>query len=176
MIWKMPVAWPAAASPAYADGRVFFALGAGKVNEDSAESSGAILCLDAHADSPKRLWEFRTDGSVLGTPALSDDRLYFCSRKGQCCALRQSDGELQWKIQLESGVVAAPVAAGARLYVLTVNGELLCLDAATGNVLWRFENLKPHADEDVYSSPTLANSRLYLAVGGKLFCIGDAEK
>ncbi len=173
LVWKLPVPMPAAAAPAHANGRVFFALGAGKVNEDAANSQGLILCLDANADSPKRLWEYAADSAVLATPALAGESLFFCSRKGQVGALRQSDGQVQWKKQLDAGVVASPVVAGNRLYLLTTSGILYCLDVGNGETHWRFDELKPHADDDVYSSPTLAQGRLYVAVGSKLFCIGE---
>ncbi len=174
IVWKLPVALPAAAAPAHANGRVFFALGAGKVNEAAADSRGAAICLDANGDFPKRLWEYPADSAVLATPALAGESVFICSRRGWCYALRQSDGHVQWKKQLDGGVVASPVVAGNRLYVLTTSGFLYCLNLADGELVWRFDELKRHAKDDVYSSPTLVDGRLYLAAGGKLFCIGDS--
>ena len=172
VVWRVPAPLPVCSSPAFADGRVFFGLGNGKVNEEAERPQGAVWALDAATG--QRLWEFRTAQAVFGTPALADGRLYVTARDGHCYCLHQHDGTLAWKQPLDAAVIASPVVAGGKVYVVSVTGALYCLDAGTGRVIWRFDELKLHApDADVYSSPALVKGRLYLAVGSKLFCIGD---
>jgi outer membrane protein assembly factor BamB len=56
---------------------------------------------------------------------------------------------------------------------LTVGGVLSCLDAADGRELWTLGPLGDADVDDAYASPVLVRGRLYVAVGGKVFCIGD---
>jgi outer membrane protein assembly factor BamB len=170
VIWKIPSPLPLAGSPAYAAGRVCFALGNGKLNVDADKPDGRIWCLDAKGGD--RLWEFRAAGSILSSPAVLDGTVYCCSRDRHCYALQQSDGAVIWKRDLGEPIVASPAVTRRSIYVLTVGGALYCLDSATGEPIWRFDELK-NDEDDAYSSPTLAAGRLYVASGGKLFCVGD---
>ena len=63
------------------------------------------------------------------------------------------------------------VVAGDKVYVLTVSGSLVCLASGDGAELWRQSLEVP--DDDAYASPTLAGRRLYVAAGGKLYCLGE---
>ena len=71
--WKVPVPIPAAGAPAAADGRVFFALGNGKLNADVDAPDGRLWCLSAFDGKPH--WEFRAGSSILGSPVVAGDRV-----------------------------------------------------------------------------------------------------
>ena len=45
-VWKIPAPVPLAGAPAAADGRVFFTLGNGKLNEDADAPDGRVWCLE----------------------------------------------------------------------------------------------------------------------------------
>jgi outer membrane protein assembly factor BamB len=76
-----------------------------------------------------------------------------------------------WKVDLGGPINASPIVAGGKVYVMTVSGLLACLSADDGKELWRLTLDVP--DDDAYSSPTLAEGKLYVAASGKLYCIGD---
>ncbi len=170
VLWKIPAPLPLAAAPACAAGRVIFSLGNGKLSADADQPEGRIWCLDAA--SGDRQWEFRAAGSILSSPAALDGRVYCCSRDRHCYALRETNGDVLWKRDLGEPIAASPVVTHRAVYVLTVSGTLHCLDAATGETNWRLDDLK-NEDDDAYSSPALADGRLYVASGGKLYCLGD---
>ncbi len=170
VIWKIPSPLPLAGSPAVAAGRVFFALGNGKLNVDADKPEGRIWCLDAR--NGDRLWEFRAAGSILSSPAVLDGKIYNGSRDRHCYAIAETNGEVIWKRDLGEPIVASPVVTHKSIYVLTVGGTLYCLDSSTGEPIWRFDELR-NDEDDTYSSPTLAKGRLYIASGGKLFCVGE---
>jgi outer membrane protein assembly factor BamB len=160
-------------SPAYAEGRVVFGLGNGKLGQDAAQPQGAVWCLDA-ADGSE-LWTLATGNSVMATPAAAGGRIVAPCTDGWCYGIESSSGRLLWKTRLPAPIAASPVVAAGKVYLLTVEGHLSCLDLAEGKVLW---SLPPLADgvDDAYASPVLVHGRLYVALGGKVFCIGDASQ
>jgi outer membrane protein assembly factor BamB len=170
VIWKIPAPLPLAGAPACLAGRVVFSLGNGKLDADADKPEGRLWCLDAA--SGERQWEFRAEGSILSSPAALDGKVFCCSRDRHCYSLRDSDGDVLWKRDLGEPIVASPVVTHRAVYVLTTSGTLFCLDASSGEITWRIDDLK-NDDDDAYSSPALVDGRLYVASGGKLFCLGD---
>ena len=168
-LWKVPSPLPVPDALAHADGRVFAGLGNGKFDQDADRPAGALWCLDAATG--QRLWEAKAGAGVLGTPALMGSSVVFGSRDRSCRAVAQRDGKPLWRVDAGGPIVASPIAAGGKVYVLTVEGRLACLDGATGRQLWHLALDVP--DADAYSSPMLAGGRLYVAVGGKVLCLGD---
>ncbi|HEV3237877.1 MAG TPA: PQQ-binding-like beta-propeller repeat protein [Gemmataceae bacterium] len=94
-----------------------------------------------------------------------------------------------WKFVPEgNGTIAStPLADGDRLFVATAQssgvfgkafGKLYCLDSATGQKRWEFDD--GGAMKQVFSSPCLANGRLYVGEGFhqdadcKLYCVDAA--
>lgn len=169
--WKTPAPLPVPASPAYANGRVFFGLGNGKMTEDADNPQGAIWCLDAKTGA--RLWQVDVASSVLGVPVLDKEHVYFGARNGFCYCLNQQDGAVVWKKDLKSPISASLVLAGGKIYGLTVDGKVFALAAADGQEIWKLLELQEHADDQAVSSPMLAKGKLFVAVGSQVFCIGD---
>jgi outer membrane protein assembly factor BamB len=168
-IWRVTAPMPLPASPAYASGRVYFGLGNGKFDIDADQPAGAVWCLDV--EKGESVWQFETAGSVLATPAIAGARVFACARDGHCYCLSQASGDRLWKVDLGGPINASPIVAGGKVYVLTVSGLLACLSVEEGKELWRLTLDVP--DDDAYSSPTLSDGQLYVAAGGKLYCIGD---
>lgn len=71
--------------------------------------------------------------------------------------------------------VPCPVIANGKVYVLGDKGELSCLDMETGEILW--EGKFPRSKEKYYSSPLLADGKLYcLRADGMLFVASAGDK
>lgn len=168
-LWRTPTPLPVPASPAVAGDRVFVGLGNGKVDYDAEDPAGAVWCLDAASGA--KLWEFRTSKAVLATPAVSGNRVFVGSRDERCYCLNADSGDVVWSVSVGAPLVASPVAAGGRVCFVTTTGLILCLEAATGTEAWRFEIDVPN--DDVFASPTLADGRLYVAAGGRVYCLGN---
>jgi outer membrane protein assembly factor BamB len=170
-LWDRPaeISFPAAAS--YADGGVFLSLGNGKFSGEAAQPEGKVWRLSA-IDGQK-VWEFPLASSVLTSAVPQDGRVHFVAHNGECYGLDAATGDRLWKYDLGEEVVSSPVVSGGRMFVVSRHGSVVCLDAATGNEHWRFEELRD-STADVYSSPVLANGRLYVAIGAKVYCLGDA--
>lgn len=171
LLWQRRHELRVTGSPAWAEGRVVFGVGNGKLGQDADQPQGAVWCLDAANGS--ELWTFRTGNSVMATPAVADGRIVAPCTDGFCYCLDQATGNLLWKRQVSGPAAASPVIAGGRVYVLTTSGRLTCHDLTDGRELWDSGPLGGEDVDDAYASPVLVNGRLYVAIGGKILCLGD---
>jgi outer membrane protein assembly factor BamB len=170
-LWERPSELPFPAAASYADGGVFLGLGNGKLSGEAAQPRGMVWRLSA-SDRQKE-WEFPLASSVLSSPIPADGRVHFVARSGECYGLDAASGERLWKHEIGEDVLSSPIVSGGRMFVVTSHGSVVCLDARSGQEIWRLDELR-QATAEVYSSPMLANGRIYVAIGGKVHCVGDA--
>ena len=171
--WRVVMELPVPAALSYHDGGVLVSLGNGKMNQEHAQPRGAVWRLSAATG--EREWEFPLAASVLSSPVVVGNQIFFVARNGACHALHAKSGEQLWHGDLNEAVVAAPIVSGGRMFIVTCLGTVYALDIRNGNIVWTFDKLKSTGAE-VYSSPVLVDGKLYLAIGGKLHCLGDVTK
>ncbi len=169
-IWKVNTPLPVPGCASHSNGRIYVGLGNGKLGLEADKPAGAVWCLDAKTG--EKLWTFDTKAAVYSTPALANGHCYFTSYDHHVYCLDDATGNLKWKVNLGSPLTTAPVVTSDDVVVITVEGIVKCLNAADGKVRWSFDQLKT-PDADVYASPTLSGGRLYVAVRGKVHCLGD---
>ena len=156
------------ASPVYADGRVFFAMG-----QSPGHGNGPSLI---YAISPngqgdvtgsRLLWTSREIGRVVGTPIVKDGLLYVADLGGTVHCLDAATGAHVWKHETNEEIWGSLLLAGGRLYVGTVDGNMTVLRAG-----WRKEVLAQiEMDAPLYSRPTLVGDALYVATARRLYLI-----
>jgi polyvinyl alcohol dehydrogenase (cytochrome) len=89
----------------------------------------------------QELWRFDTDGPVISTPAVVNDRVYAAANTGTIYALTR-DGELLWQTTLDAPslfvtkVTVSPVVTSRTLVIGDMAGQIHGLDVETGNVRW----------------------------------------
>ena len=112
------------ASPVFADGRVFVAMG-----QSPGHGNGPSLI---HAISPngqgdvtgsRLLWTSREVGRVVGTPIAKDGLLYVGDLGGTIHCLDAATGAHVWKHETNEAIWGSLLLAGDRLYVGNVEGE-----------------------------------------------------
>ncbi len=156
------------ASPVYAEGRVFLALG-----QDPSHGDGPSLL---HAVSPngqgdvtntRLLWTCREVGRVVGSPMVKDGLLYVGDLGGRVQCLDAATGALVWKHETNGAIWGCLLLAGERLYVGNVDGDMTVLRAGRRKeVLAQIE-----MGAALYSRPALVGDVLYLATASRLTCI-----
>jgi outer membrane protein assembly factor BamB/HEAT repeat protein len=156
------------ASPVFADGRVFVAMG-----QDPTHGNGPSLI---HAISPngqgdvtesRLLWTSREIGRVVGMPIVKDGLLYVGDLGGTLHCLDAATGAQLWKHETNDAIWGCLLLAGERLYVGNIEGSMTVLRAGRRKeVLAQIEMNAP-----LYSRPAVVGDALYLATANRLYLI-----
>jgi outer membrane protein assembly factor BamB len=156
------------ASPVFADGRVFVAMG-----QSPGHGNGPSLI---HAISPngqgdvtssRLLWTSREVGRVVGTPIAKDGLLYVGDLGGTIHCLDAATGAQVWTHETLDAIWGCFLLAGDRLYVGNVEGSMTVLRAGRRKeVLAKIE-----MDAPLYSRPAVVGDALYLATANRLYLI-----
>ncbi|KYK24028.1 hypothetical protein AYK24_06850 [Thermoplasmatales archaeon SG8-52-4] len=147
-------------SPAVYDGKVF--IGA------HDPSPGCMYCLDA--DTGEEIWIFQNIDSP-GSPALSNDRIYFGSQDFNVYCLYADNGTKIWTYKTEGkNTYSIRITIyDDKIYAGGDDG-LYCLDIDEGDLVWKYPT-----DDRIYSTPCTANGYVYFAPDDpQLFCL-DAD-
>ena len=156
------------ASPVFADGRVFVAMG-----QDPTHGDGPSLI---HAISPngqgdvtrsRLLWTSREVGRVVGTPIAKDGLLYVGDLGGTVHCLDAATGAHVWKHETNEAIWGSLLLAGDRLYVGNVEGSMTVLRGGRRKELLA----QIEMDAPLYSRPALIGDALYLATARRLYLI-----
>jgi outer membrane protein assembly factor BamB len=156
------------ASPVFADGRVFVAMG-----QSPGHGTGPSLI---HAISPnghgdvtgsRLLWTSREVGRVVGTPIAKDGLLYVGDLGGTIHCLDAATGAHVWKHETNEAIWGSLLLAGDRLYVGNVEGSMSVLRAGRRKQLLA----QIEMDAPLYSPPATMGDALYLATATRLYLI-----
>ena len=113
------------------------------------------------------------------SPTLADGRLYVVDNSANLHALDAATGEHLWELSLGRVGKGSPVAADGRLYLTEVNGRFVIVEPGEeeGKILDLEEIAIAGADRmaEIYSSPAIANGRIYFTTEEGLYCLGDAD-
>ena len=145
------------ASPVFADGRVFIAMG-----QSPGHGNGPSL---VHAISPngqgdvtgsRLLWTSREVGRVVGTPIAKDGLLYVGDLGGTVHCLDAATGAHVWKHETHEAIWGSLLLAGDRLYVGNVEGRMTVLRAGRRKELLA----QIEMDAPLYSRPAVIGDAL----------------
>src|SRR6185369_4825044 len=156
------------ASPVFADGRVFVAMGMDPTHGDGPSLIYAISPNgQGDVTEPKLLLTSRDVGPVVGTPIVKDGLLYVGDLGGTVHCLDAATGVQVWKHETNEEIWGCLLLAGDRLYAGTVEGNMTVLRAGRRKeVLAQIE-----MDAPLYSRPTVVGDALYLATASRLYLI-----
>jgi outer membrane protein assembly factor BamB len=156
------------ASPVFADGRVFVAMG-----QSPGHGNGPSFI---HAMSPngqgdvtksRLLWTSREVGRVVGTPIEKDGLLYVGDAGGTVHCLDAATGAHVWKHETNGAIWGCLLLAGNRLYIGNEEGTMTVLRAGRRKQLLA----QIEMDAPLYSPPALIGDALYLATANRLYLI-----
>lgn len=163
--WRTPVPLPAWGSPVAAGGRVYAALGNGRLTraaEWPERPAGAVVCLDPANGNV--VWTYHTPDAVFCQPAVAGGVVAFGDRSGVFRGVDAATGEEKFALRFGSPVMADPEADGDVCYVCSVGGRAAAVHLPTGREVWRWE-MADHTRSAVrvYAAPRVHAGRLYLA-------------
>jgi HEAT repeat protein/outer membrane protein assembly factor BamB len=156
------------ASPVFADGRVFVALGLSP-GHDNGPSLIHAISPNGQGDvtGSRLLWTSREVGRVVGTPIARDGLLYVADLGGTIHCLDAATGAHIWKHQTTGAIWGFLALAADRLYAGNVEGGVTVLRTGRRKeLLAEFE-----MDAPLYSRPALIGDALYVSTANRLYFI-----
>lgn len=138
------------------------------------------------SEAPRVQWAFKTEGPVIGSPAIASGVVFFGSSDGKLYAVDQQSGRQKWVYRTLAArpVTSSPAVADGVVYVGGFDGVLYAVTADSGALKWTFiteyerhfeakrlHGYSPGAQTipdswDLYtSSPAVYNSRVYFGSG-----------
>lgn len=156
------------ASPVFADGRVFIAMGQSP-GHGNAPSFVYAISPNGRGDVTKSglLWTSRNVGRVVTTPIVKDGLLYIGDLGGTVHCLDAATGIELWKHETNDTIWGCFLIAGDRLYVGNDAGLMTVLRAGRHKELLG----EIEMDAPLYSRPTAAGNSLYIATANRLYRI-----
>jgi eukaryotic-like serine/threonine-protein kinase len=97
---------------------------------------------------PSIKWKYKTEGAVISSPVLYDNRIICGSRDGFLHCLDVS-GNLQWKFKTDGHVDSSPAISDGVVFFMSHDGNFYAVEAATGKLKWKFKT----AGEKHFSAP-----------------------
>jgi len=160
------------ASPVFADGRVFIAMGQSPGHYDGPSLIYAITPSgEGDVTESGRVWSSREVGRVVGTPIVKDGLLYVGDLGGNVHCLDASTGAHLWKHDTNDPIWGSVLLAGDRLYVGNEAGLMTVLRAGRQKeILAEIE-----MDAPLYSRPAVVGDALYLATASRLYVIATKQ-
>ncbi|UVI27745.1 outer membrane protein assembly factor BamB family protein [Paenibacillus spongiae] len=139
-----------------------------------SQLDGTVTALELSAKGAQRKWAYRTQGAIIGTPALNADgsRVYLGSADHRVYALNTADGRPVWSYGGAQPVLSSPLWIdashdGKESVIVAVGRTLLKLDAATGAVLWT-----ANIGGFFAGRPEVLNGAVFVAAGdGKAYAL-----
>ena len=161
-------------SPVVSGATVYVAHSEENVDEGTM---GRVVAIDAtgtgDVTASHEIWRAPL-GVGFSSPALHEGVLYVIDNSANLHALDAATGAHKWDFNLGRVGKGSPVWADGKIYATEVNGRFLILEeTADGATLLDMEEI-PFDDRrlaEVYSSPAVANGRVYFATEEGIYCL-----
>jgi outer membrane protein assembly factor BamB len=123
-------------------------------------------------ETGEELWRVEAlMGEVAPSAAYADGVVFATNEYARTVAVKPEPGaEFLWEDNYYLSEVSSPVAYNGFLFLATSYGDLVCHDASNGELLW-----EKHFDNGFYSSPMIAEDRLYIIDMGGVMHILKAD-
>lgn len=116
------------------------------------------------------VWDFEAEGSLVGTPALSNGLLYVGSFDRKLYAIDVQTGRASWHFEASNWIWGSPLVQGGVVYFGDLDGYVYVRNAQSGAEVWTFE-----AEGEIRATPLLADGVLYVGTGAKNVYALEAE-
>ena len=106
------------------------------------------------------VWRFSPDGAestIVGSPAVTNQRLYVGDLTGRLFAVDPLTGRELWRFEAEGGIYASPIVAGDQVFIATQKGNVYAVDSESGEESWQLT-----LDAGINEPMAFADGALYL--------------
>jgi outer membrane protein assembly factor BamB len=175
-LWKRRLGALAAASPAYANGKVYVVLLQRSLN-GSKSREGRVVALDGH--SGKIDWSRELASRSESSPLVADGRLYFGSENGTVYAMDADNGNVRWRFHAGGAVKGGLALADGKLYFGDYGGRAYAIRQSNGASVWRASTNGRRfglGSGNFYSTPAVAYGRVYMGnTDGRVYSFSAAS-
>jgi len=156
----------AVAGLSYGDGLVFATAGYPDRTRMGVRVDGRGDVTDSHV-----AWKSRRQVTYVPSPVFHDGQFYSILDDGMLCCFNAKTGDTVWEYRLDGRVRSSLVLAGGNIYTTNDKGVTTVFRATPRG----FESVSVNdLGEFCYTTPAIADGRIYLRTGKHLFCIGPA--
>lgn len=121
--------------------------------------------------TPRVLWRVRTEGQVVGSPAISRDQCFFGAKDGVLRAVDLLTGRELWSRRLGPSIETSPAICDDVVIVGSVDRRVYACERRTGRIRWQVET-----DGEVRASATVLADRVLVATwAGTLWCLAPED-
>ena len=168
--WEYAIAWPKGEMPLRVVGCPVYAAGLLVVYCGDGSGSRYMAAIDPDGKRPTKVWDLKKDTPYVPCVLVKGDRLFWVADKGLATCAEAKTGKTVWaeRVFTNSDVTASPVMAGDKMLMISEKGEVAVLKADK-----EFEEpAKVSLGERVYSSPAVADGKVFVRGEAHLFCFG----
>lgn len=122
---------------------------------------------------PQSLWKFKTTGKIVGSPSVSNNKIFIGSEDGALYAIDKANGKQLWKFQSDAPIKSTPAINENLAFINNANGNIYAIDNASGKMLWS-HNLRGEKVVDFWdyylSSPVVYRDLVIVGSGNGSVC------
>lgn len=168
--WEYPIAWPKGEMPLRVIGHPVYVGGLLVVYCGDGSGARYMAAIDPDKPKPAKVWELKKDTPYVPCVLVKDGLLFWIADKGLATCADPKTGKPLWseRVFANSDVTASPVMVGDQILMISEKGEVAVVKASK-----EFEepSLVSLGDK-VYSSPAVADGRVFVRGDTHLFCFG----
>ena len=135
-----------------------------------------VSCADCklyavHLGNGTVLWEYATNGSLLGTPVVDNGMVYVGSADKGLYALDTSTGTLQWSFTAGSSIISSVALDGGKLFFVAQDRSVYAVDVTTHNQVWK----KTVNQLNSKATPAVLGTSVYVNAGQSLVALDVSD-
>jgi outer membrane protein assembly factor BamB len=168
--WEYAIAWPKGEMPLRVVGCPVYAAGLLVVYCGDGSGSRYMAAIDPDGKKPTKVWDLKKDTPYVPCVLVRGAQLFWIADKGLATCAEARTGKTVWaeRVFQNSDVTASPVMVGDKMLMISEKGEVAVVKADK-----EFEEpAKVSLGERVYSSPAVADGKVFVRVDAHLFCFG----
>ncbi|MGA1867297.1 MAG: PQQ-binding-like beta-propeller repeat protein [bacterium] len=128
----------------------------------------SIYCVDSV--SGKKVWSYKTENYINGTPSVYQGRVVFGGCDAQIHVLSGAEGKVIGTIDTGSYIAGSAACADNYAFVGNYGNKVMCIDVATHKIVWEYGNEREGSA--FFSSPAINKDRVVIGCrDGFLYCI-----
>jgi outer membrane protein assembly factor BamB len=162
-VWRFETSGHVAATPAVAEGRVYFG---------SEGGDKQFYAVDAKTGHP--VWK-RSLGWVWAGAGYAAGKLFVGTGEGDIVGLRAATGDILWKRETTGPIYTTPATDATSAYTGGFGGHYYALDQQTGDMRWAHfipsGQYAAHPLTPDSNAPVVLGDRLFSAVGSSVFAL-----